>query len=104
MVLLGVALALLQNAQVLAILASAGGFLTPILTSSGSGSHVGLFSFYLLLNCGILAIALYKTWRLLNWVGFMFTFVITTAWGVLKYSPEHYLSTQPFLVAFLRFI
>ncbi|MFO1370244.1 MAG: DUF2339 domain-containing protein [Marinagarivorans sp.] len=99
-VLLGVALALLQNAQVLAILASAGGFLTPILTSSGSGSHVGLFSFYLLLNCGILAIALYKTWRLLNWVGFMFTFVITTAWGVLKYSPEHYLSTQPFLVAF----
>ncbi|HMW46792.1 MAG TPA: DUF2339 domain-containing protein [Cellvibrionaceae bacterium] len=99
-VMLGVALALVQNAQVLAILATAGGFLAPILTSSGSGSHVGLFSFYLILNLGILAIALYKTWRLLNWVGFMFTFVITSLWGVLKYSPEVYASTQPFLAAF----
>ena len=99
-VMLGVLLALLQNAQELAILATAGGFLAPILTSSGEGSHVGLFSFYLILNLGILAIALYKSWRLLNWVGFMFTFVITAAWGVLKYEPIFYASTQPFLIAF----
>lgn len=99
-VMLGVLLALLQNAQVLAILATAGGFLAPILTSSGEGSHVGLFSFYLILSLGILAIALYKSWRLLNWVGFMFTFVITAAWGVLKYEPIFYASTQPFLIAF----
>ena len=30
----------------------------------------------------------------------MFTFVITTAWGVLKYEPLFYSSTQPFLIAF----
>lgn len=96
----GVVLALLQNAQVLAILATAGGFLAPILTSSGEGSHVALFSFYLILNLGILAVAVYKAWRLLNWVGFMFTFVITAAWGVLKYEPILYASTQPFLIAF----
>lgn len=99
-VLSGVGLALLQNAQVLAILATAGGFLAPILTSTGQGSHVGLFSFYLILNLGILAIALHKTWRWLNWVGFVFTFVISAAWGVLKYQPEQYISTQPFLIAF----
>ncbi|RYY02064.1 MAG: DUF2339 domain-containing protein [Gammaproteobacteria bacterium] len=99
-VVLGVLLALLQNAQVLAILATAGGFLAPILTSTGEGSHVGLFSFYLILNLGILAIAVYKAWRLLNWVGFMFTFVITAVWGVLKYEPLFYASTQPFLIAF----
>lgn len=99
-VMLGVLLALLQNTQILAILATAGGFLAPILTSTGEGSHVGLFSFYLILNLGILAIALYKAWRLLNWVGFMFTFVITVAWGVLKYEPTFYASTQPFLIAF----
>lgn len=99
-VILGVLLALLQNSQTLAILATAGGFLAPILTSTGSGSHVGLFSFYLILNLGILAIALKKAWRLLNWVGFMFTFVITAAWGVLKYEPVFYTSTQPFLIAF----
>ena len=96
----GVLLALLQNAQVLSLMATAGGFLAPILTSDGSGNHVALFSFYLLLNLGILAIAWFKTWRLLNWIGFVFTFVISTAWGVLDYQPHLYASTQPFLLAF----
>ena len=99
-VMFGVLLALLQNAQVLALLATAGGFIAPILTSTGDGSHVGLFSFYLILNLGILSIAVYKSWRLLNWIGFMFTFVITTAWGVLKYDPIFYSTTQPFLIIF----
>jgi len=99
-VILGAALAILQNAEVLALMATAGGFLAPILTSDGSGNHIGLFSFYLLLNIGILIIAWFKTWRLLNWVGFVFTFVITSVWGVLKYEPQFYASTQPFLIAF----
>lgn len=99
-VMLGAMLAVLQNAQVLALMATAGGFLAPILTSDGSGNHVGLFGFYLLLNIGVLVIAWFKTWRLLNWIGFVFTFVITSAWGVLSYKPELYSSTQPFLLAF----
>lgn len=99
-VMLGAALAVLQNTEVLALMATAGGFLAPIITSDGSGNHIGLFSFYLLLNIGILATAWFKTWRLLNWVGFVFTFVITSLWGVLKYEPHLYASTQPFLIAF----
>lgn len=99
-VLFGVLLAVVQNAQVLALMATAGGFLAPILTSDGSGNHIGLFSFYLLLNIGILAIAWFKTWRLLNWVGFVFTFVISSVWGVLDYQPHLFASTQPFLIAF----
>lgn len=99
-VILGAALAVLQNAQVLALMATAGGFLAPILTSENSGNHVGLFSYYLLLNIGILVIAWFKTWRLLNWVGFVFTFAISSAWGVLQYEPHFFTSTQPFLIAF----
>lgn len=99
-VIFGAILALLQNAQILAIVATAGGFLAPILTSDGSGNHVGLFSVYLILNIGILAMSWFKTWRLLNWIGFVFTFIISTAWGVLKYEPQFYLSTQPFLAVF----
>lgn len=99
-VVFGAAMAVLQNAQVLALMATAGGFLAPILTSDGSGNHIGLFSFYLLLNLGVLAIAWFKTWRMLNWVGFVFTFVITSAWGVLQYEPQLYASTQPFLLGF----
>lgn len=100
LVLVGAVLAVWQNAQVLAVVASAGGFLSPVLTSDNSGSHVALFSFYLLLNIGILTVAWFKTWRVLNWVGFVFTFVIASLWGVLEYQPVFYASTQPFLIAF----
>lgn len=99
-VILGGILAVLQNAQILALMATAGGFLAPILTSDGSGNHVGLFSFYLILNLGVLGIALFKTWRWLNWLGFVFTFAISSAWGVLSYEPQVYASSQPFLIAF----
>jgi uncharacterized membrane protein len=99
-VIFGAILALLQNAQVLAIISIAGGFLAPILTSDGSGNHVGLFSVYLILNVGIFAISWFKTWRLLNWIGFLFTFSISVFWGVSRYEPQFYASSQPFLIAF----
>lgn len=97
---IGVFLALLQNAQVLAIFATAGGFMAPILTASGSGNHLFLFAFYVLLNGVILSIALSRSWRLLNWTGFMFTFVIAALWGVFAYRVDYYLSTQVFLMIF----
>lgn len=99
-VLLSALLALLQNASSLAILATAGGFLAPVLTSTGEGSHVALFSYYLLLNGGVLAIAWFKAWRLLNLVGFGFTFVIASLWGHHYYRPEFFTSTEPSLIAF----
>jgi uncharacterized membrane protein len=94
------ALAVLQNSQSLAILGAGGGFLAPILTSTGGGNHVMLFSYYAVLNAGILAIAWYRSWRPLNLVGFAFTFGIGAAWGVRFYRPELYASTQPFLLLF----
>ncbi len=96
-------LAVLQNALWLAIFGIAGGFAAPIMTSTGQGSHIALFSYYALLNAGILAIALKRSWRSLNLIGFAFTFLIGTAWGVLKYVPENYLSAQLFLVLFFLF-
>ena len=96
-------LAVLQNAFWLAVFGITGGFLAPIMTSTGQGSHIALFSYYTLLNAGILAIALKRAWRTLNLIGFAFTFVIGTAWGVLRYAPEHYLSTQLFLMVFVLF-
>ncbi|OEZ94670.1 hypothetical protein DUPY_44480 [Duganella phyllosphaerae] len=96
-------LAVLQNAMWLAIFGIAGGFATPILASSGGGSHIGLFSYYALLNGGVLALALLRSWRPLNLLGFTFTFTIATTWGVLRYAPENYLSVQLFLLLFFAF-
>jgi uncharacterized membrane protein len=97
------ALAVLQNSQAFAFLAVTGGFLAPVLASTGQGSHVVLFSYYLVLNASILAIAWYKAWRPLNFAGFAFTFLISGAWGVLHYQSGLFASTEPFLVLFFLF-
>ncbi len=93
-------LALLADRQMLAFAGFAGAFATPILLSTGSGSHVALFSYYLLLNVAIGIVAWLRAWRALNLLGFFATFGVATLWGALKYAPENYASTQPFLIAF----
>ncbi len=47
---LAAALAVLQDARALAVIGALGGFATPLLLSSGSGDHVALFSYYLVLT------------------------------------------------------
>ncbi|WPC05524.1 DUF2339 domain-containing protein [Pseudomonas benzenivorans] len=93
-------LAVAQNALGLAAAAALGGFAAPILTSTGSGDHVALFGYFALLNAGILTIAWFKAWRLLNLIGFVGTFSIGLAWGLRAYTPELLWSTAPFLWLF----
>ncbi|MFT3755615.1 MAG: DUF2339 domain-containing protein [Pseudoxanthomonas sp.] len=96
-------MAVLQESRTLAILGTLAGFMAPIWLSDGSGNHVGLFSYYALLNAGIFAIAWLRPWRVLNLLGFVFTFGIGTMWGVLQYRPEKFNSTEPFLLLFFAF-
>jgi uncharacterized membrane protein len=97
---LSAALAVLQNAMSLAVLGVCGGFLAPVLASTGGDSHVMLFSYYAVLNLGVLGIALFRAWRPLNVLGFVFTFAIGTLWGARYYRPEYFDSTEPFLIVF----
>ena len=94
------ALAVIQNSLALAAIGVSGGFLAPVLASTGQGSHVMLFSYYAVLNAGIVAIAWVKAWRVLNLLGFAFTFVIGWLWGAKAYRPEYFSSTEPFLLGF----
>ncbi|MHB9020262.1 MAG: DUF2339 domain-containing protein [Halothiobacillus sp.] len=93
-------LAIRQDACSLAVLGIVGGFLAPILAGSHGGQHVDLFSYYLVLDFGIVLIAWRKAWRLLNLLAFVFTFVIGTAWGTLDYKPAFFSTTEPFLIGF----
>jgi len=99
----GGALAVLQNARGLATLGAVGGFLAPVLVSTGSGNHVVLFSYYLVLNSLILGVAWYRPWRELNLIGFAFTFVIGGFWAADGYAPAKYASTQTFVILFFLF-
>ena len=97
---LAAALAVLQDARALAVVGALGGFATPLIVSTGSDNAVALFSYYLVLDAGIAAVAWFKTWRLLNLVGFFATFVVATGWGVLRYSPADFAVSEAFLLAF----
>lgn len=96
-------LAVVQNSRTLAVLGILAGFMAPLWLSTGSGNHVGLFSYYAVLNAGIFAIAWFRPWRALNLLGFAFTFGICTFWGVLQYAPDKFSSTEPFLLLFFAF-
>lgn len=93
-------LAAVQDSMALIVVGTIGGFIAPILASSGHGNHVALFSYYLLLNSAVLGISVYKLWKPVALLGFVFTFGIGSTWGALKYVPENFASTEPFLLAF----
>ncbi|MBL8523273.1 MAG: DUF2339 domain-containing protein, partial [Betaproteobacteria bacterium] len=93
-------LAVKMDARAFAALGLFGAFLAPVLASTGGGNHVLLFSYYLLLNLVILAASWFKSWRELNFIGFLFTFAIALLWGNSTYRPEHFATVEPFLIAF----
>ena len=97
---LAAALAVIQDARALAVIGALGGFATPLLVSSGGGNPVALFSYYLVLDLGIAAVAWHRNWRLLNGIGFAATFGVAAAWGVLRYRATDYPSAQAFLIAY----
>ncbi|HEV2607272.1 MAG TPA: DUF2339 domain-containing protein, partial [Xanthomonadaceae bacterium] len=96
-------LAVLQDAVALAALGFIGGYLAPVLISTGSNNPVGLFSYYAVLNAAVFAVSWKRSWRLLNLIGFAFTFGVGTAWGAKFYRPELFASVEPFLILFFVF-
>lgn len=92
-----VALAVLQNAHVLAQIALLGGLATPILTASGSNNYIGLFSYLALLNSAVAVIAWFRSWRLLNVTGLTGTLAIATLWGERYYMPDNLAAVEIFL-------
>ncbi|AYL98345.1 DUF2339 domain-containing protein [Mucilaginibacter celer] len=71
-----VALSLLYDKQELAVVALVGGFASPFMVSNGSANYSGLLTYLLILNTGLLVIAYFKAWRVLNIVSFGFTVIV----------------------------
>lgn len=97
------ALAVLQESRTMAIFGILAGFMAPFWLSTGAGEHVVLFSYYALLNLGVLAMAWRRPWRELNLLGFAFTWGVGVAWGVLAYVQADYPTAQGFLLLFFAF-
>jgi len=96
-----VILALTQDAEVLAAFAIIGGFMTPLLLSTGTNAEVFLFSYVGLLDLGMLALVIFKPWRRLLWGSFVGTALLYTAWHFTYYRHTELTTTVGFLLFFI---
>lgn len=83
-------LSIVYNRIEIAILAILGGFSSPMMISSGTGNYIVLFSYILLLDIGMLVLAYYKKWRLVNLVSFFFTVLLFGSWLAMELYNDRY--------------
>jgi uncharacterized membrane protein len=93
------ALAVRFNSMLVAILGVLGGYGTPVMLSTGEVHFVGLFSYELLLGCGVLAISYQKNWHLLSYLSFICTYALFFG-AMRQYEVENFWEVMPFLTAF----
>ena len=74
-------LAVRLDAQVVAVLGLLGGFLTPILISTGKDNPLGLFGYLGLLNAGVIAIVARKRWSYQVLLAALGTAIMELAWA-----------------------
>src|SRR5215471_8859578 len=93
-------LALVYDTQWLAVLGIVSGFLTPIMLSTGQSAQFVLMSYMVVLNGGILTIAVWKRWRIVHTLGFICTWLLFTRWFVNYYTVAVFWRTLVFLHLF----
>ena len=87
------------NSMLVAVLALLGGYGTPIMLSTGAVNFVGLFSYVLLLGCGVLGISYKKQWHFLNYLCFLGTYGLFFG-AIRAYQVADFWKVMPFLTAF----
>jgi hypothetical protein len=81
-------LAVRLNALVVAVLGILGGFLTPVLLSTGQDNPLGLFGYIGLLDIGLVAVALRRRWNFLVLLGGVGTVLMELGW-VARHFEAH---------------
>ena len=94
---LGALLAVLQNSQTMAVASFLGGYAVPFLLGGSAETPTGLFTYITVLNAAIMGIAWKKSWRPLNLLGFVATFMLAGLWGFGAYEDRHFIICEVFL-------
>lgn len=82
---LGVTLSLRYDSPAIAALGLFGGYVTPLLLSTGEDHPWFLLSYVLLLDVGAVLLSVKRRWRGLELLSFLATFILYTAWLVSKF-------------------
>ncbi len=86
----GFLLAVRLNALVVAILGMLGGFLTPILLSTGVDNPLGLFGYIALLDLGLLFVAHHRRWHFLTALAAVGTALMQIGWAGEFFESQKY--------------
>jgi hypothetical protein len=96
-------LAVRLNAIVIAVLGIAGGFLTPVLLSTGQDRPLELFVYIALLDIGLLAVAQRQRWKVLPILGAVGTVLIQITWILTFFVSEKYFAGNKVLIVMAVF-
>jgi len=80
---------------VAALLALLGGYITPVVVSTGQNHPNALFSYVLILSAGAMLCAAWRKWPPVNILAFLGTFALYTGWFEKFYRPEITASGSP---------
>jgi uncharacterized membrane protein len=93
-------MAWVQDAELLALYAIAGGLSTPLLISTGVNHEVALLSYLLLLDVAVLILVALRPWSRLLFAAFAGTALIMGAWWAEYYTEAQFARTAFFLCCF----
>jgi Predicted membrane protein (DUF2339) len=92
-------LAVRLNALVVAILGMLGGFLTPILLSTGQDNPFGLFGYIAILDAGLIVIALHRRWHFLTALAAAGTAIMQAGWTDKFFVAGNYFADGKIFIA-----
>lgn len=95
-----VALAITQDAEILAAFALTGGFATPLLLSTGENRELALFSYVALLDLATLALVARRPWQRLLLLSYAGTLVLYMGWYSRFYDQSQIAPTIVFATIF----
>jgi uncharacterized membrane protein len=94
------AMAVSQNAEILAAFALTGGFLTPVLLSTGQNRELALFSYVALLDVASVLLVVLKPWRRLLVLSYVGTLLLYVGWYSSFYTRSQLRLTLGFATLF----
>jgi uncharacterized membrane protein len=94
------AMAVSQDAEILAAFALTGGFLTPVLLSTGQNRELALFSYVALLDVASVLLVVFKPWRRLLILSYVGTLLLYVGWYSSFYTRSQLRLTLGFATLF----
>ena len=93
-------MAWIEDAELLALYAIAGGLSTPLLVSTGANHEVVLFTYLLMLDLAVLVLVALRPWSRLLFASFVGTAVFIIGWWDTFYTQDQAARTAVFLCCF----